>query len=160
MAKNAVLVGVMCQRSSIALRPASQRPQVLFRGVPPTGPTVGWWHHRSRRSTHKPGRAPPTNETGSYPASPALENRPAVRATRGWSSRAGRTAAPGSPTAARFHGSPTIPPGPSVRRPGARSPHTAAVHAPQSAVRTRRPACGSIDGLATRALRHRPRAFA
>src|SRR5215471_8038491 len=33
MAKNTVLIGVMGQRTSIALQPASQRPQVLFCAV-------------------------------------------------------------------------------------------------------------------------------
>src|SRR6516162_5858639 len=33
MAKNAVLIGVMGQGSSVALQPASQRSQVFFRGV-------------------------------------------------------------------------------------------------------------------------------
>src|SRR6516162_768296 len=57
-------------------------------------------------------------------------------------------------------GLPTIPPWLNARRPGsARSPHTAAVHGPQSSVPTRPPAYDSRDGRVAREPRHHPRAL-
>src|SRR5262249_39592559 len=89
--------------------------------APPCGPTADWWHHRSRRSTNKPGHAPPTSKTANCPASPSLQNRLAVRATYVPSLLAvgeDATTVPGSSTCAGSRGSRTTPLWLSIPRPG------------------------------------------
>src|ERR1700674_112749 len=126
-----------------------------------SGPRCGWWHHRSRRSTGRPGRDPPASETENYPASLTPRNMPFVPATRARLLRvggAGAIAAAGSSISAAFRDSLANHPGPDVRQPAsARSRHSEGAREPESSAPNPPPVCDSTAGRVIGERFHHPR---